>query len=164
MGGTVGGLLQADALKSEAEFSAGQLEFNAKLLEAQKRDVKRRAGKDEFRRSQEIRSMLGSQRVSLAAQGIEIDSGVAFEIQEDTRETGRQDIMAIRNNAWREAWGLDVQAMDLRNQAIIGQASADIRGRASIIGGAFGDATTFGLGSTSPFRRTQRKPSASITG
>lgn len=108
---------QADAQKREAERDAKQMEFNANLLEFKKKDLKKIEKSDIQRREDQVNQMLGGQKLSLAAQGIDVDSEVAGVIEDEERRIGREDVQAIKNNAWREAQGLELEQFNLRSNA-----------------------------------------------
>lgn len=126
---------QADAMKSQAAFQAQQSRFNAEVLEVQREELLAQAQEDQTEMAKQIQGMLGSQRVALAAQGIDVDSDVALQIQEETREVGRQDLMALKNNAWRKAWGIEVEQMNLRQSATMGVIGAQMGASATLATG-----------------------------
>lgn len=108
---------QSDAIKMQGEFDAQQAKFNVQSLEVRKNELLAKAEEDQTDMAKQVQQMLGIQKVSLAAQGIEVDTGTAEQIQAETKEIGRKDIMRIKNNAWREAWGMEVQQEQIETQA-----------------------------------------------
>lgn len=105
---------QSEAYRAQGAFQKTQSEINARLAEIQGKDTIERGEFAARTRKQETRSLTGSQRAALAAQGIDVDVGTAADIQADTQVIGAKDEMMIRNNAWREAWGLRVEAANSR--------------------------------------------------
>lgn len=89
---------------------------NARIAEMQAVDAIARGRESERRFRQDVSGLVGAERAALAAQGIEVDTGDALQIQEDTAALGELDALTIRNNAAREAWGYRVQAADYRAQ------------------------------------------------
>lgn len=128
---------QADAQRAQADFQADQARANAKLLDLQREEVFKQGEEDVRIRQQQIRGMLGTQSAMMAAQGISIDSEVVDNLAADTKQVGIEDAQAIRNNAWREAWGLEVESNNLRETAKFtkraGETSAN---NTMLIGGA----------------------------
>lgn len=53
--------------------------------------------------------LIGSQRASFAAQGLDVSFGSPAEIMQETEDIGEADIAQIRENAMREAMGLRSQ-------------------------------------------------------
>jgi hypothetical protein len=111
------GINQASAIEARAQFEQTQLELQARMAEFQAEDVLRRGEKEADLFARQARQVAGTQRVGLAAQGIRIDEGTAAEIQEETAEIAAQQMLTIRNNAWRQAWGLEANAASNRFQA-----------------------------------------------
>jgi len=58
------------------------------------------------------KKLIGSQRAAIAAQGIRADIGSAADIQQEAQDIGELDVLAIRNNAAREAYGYKVKAIE----------------------------------------------------
>lgn len=126
---------EAEAIKSQGRFNANQLEFNARLAEMDRADELKR-GKDEQKFIKKRGAqMIGSQRAALAAQGIEIDSGTAALIQEETAEQVELESLTAGNNAWRRAWGLEVEALGARTSAAFTRESSRNRARNTLITG-----------------------------
>ena len=101
---------QSSAQQTQAEYQRQQYETNARLAEMSSKDAIKRGDEDAAKYKSKIKQTIGAQRAAMAAQGIEVDSGSALEIQEDTAAIGAEDMVTIKNNAWREAWGYRVQA------------------------------------------------------
>jgi hypothetical protein len=107
---------QAEAQKLQGDYAKSRFDTNARLAEMQGEDAIRRGDKEADQRIRQVSQVKGSQRVALAAQGIDIDSGSAAQVQGDTAKQGAEDVATIRGNAWREAWGYRAQAQDMRGQ------------------------------------------------
>jgi len=106
-------------LGARAQYSAGKAnqqiaEGNARLSEEQAADAFARGEEDVRRLEVKSRGLIGSQRARLAAQGLDIESGSALDIQADTAYMTEMDKMTIRTNAAREAWGYKAQAANYR--------------------------------------------------
>jgi hypothetical protein len=117
---------QAQARRAQGDYESKMYELNSRLASLQAEDALRRGGKEAAAHKQKVKQMIGTQRVNLAAQGIEIDEGTALQIQEEAAYMGEIDAMTIKNNAWREAWGYRVQGSQLMAQSQI----SGIAGRA----------------------------------
>lgn len=87
---------------------------NGELAEAQAEDALVRGEQDATRRRIKTESQIGSQRARLAAQGVDVNVGSAAEVQAETAALSELDVVTIRNNAAREAWGYRTQASDYR--------------------------------------------------
>lgn len=102
---------QSQAIKSQAGFEKGQAEFNSHLADLNAAGAKVRGEKLYSQYNKKVKQTIGSQRAAYAAQGIDVTSGSAHEVQTDTRRVGDLDLMTIKNNAWQEAWGYKTQAL-----------------------------------------------------
>ena len=116
--------LQANAIRAQADWEARAAEFNADNIALQRKEVGKIASEEITDRQREVRAMLGMQKAQLAASGIDLGSELAGDIESDTRQIGQEDVFAIENNAWRQAWGLKLQESEARTRARTGRASA----------------------------------------
>ena len=133
---------QASAMKRQAEFEARQLEFNSQLVQIQKREILDQAETDVQRRQSEVKKMLGSQKVSLAAQGVDVSSDVAQDIEREERRVGVEDVQTIKNNAWREAMGLEIKSQDLKTQAKFTRLAGKEGARSTLVTGGLNAASS----------------------
>lgn len=126
---------QAEATKQAGAFNAKQMEMNARLSDLQADDSIRRGDNEAAQVKKQAKQMVGSQRAALAAQGIEVDSGTAADIQADTQDMGEIDAMTVKNNAWREAWGFKQQALNSSGQAMMTRAESANKARNTLLTG-----------------------------
>lgn len=123
--GTIGSAEQeAQARRYQGDFQKLQNESNARIAEVQAEDALARGDENVQRFKEQINQLLGKQRAALAASGVELGSGSAFQIQEDTMRRADLDALQIKNNAAREAWGFRVQATNFQTAGSIAQTSA----------------------------------------
>jgi hypothetical protein len=116
-------IANANAASEQAKYQAAvarnnQIIANNAALEAEE------AGKArEFQARQAARKLEGRQRAVLAGNGVEVNTGSALDITEDTAAQGELDALNIRSQAEREAIGY-------RNQGNAFGADAMMRDRA----------------------------------
>lgn len=137
----VGGMMGAQNAKQEGAFNAGMLKRNAELKEQTAQETLF-AG-DTSADWQRVRTgqAVGTQRAVQAANGIDVNSGSAAQLQDDTAMIGELDALTIQNNAAREAYGHRIQADQDRMNAVQTVTNAGNKATGSIlggIGGAFG--------------------------
>ena len=84
------------------------------------------------------RLMIGTQRATLAANGVDLQFGSPLDILGDTAMFGAIDEQRIQANAAREAWGYRTEAMNYRAQG----AMASYNGNASAMGSYLGAAAS----------------------
>jgi hypothetical protein len=125
----------AEAAKAQGAYQKRQAELNAGMGEFQAEEAIRRGDEDAKAMGKKTKQVIGSQRAALAAQGIEVDSGTAAEIQADTAAIGAVDAQTIKNNAWREAWGFRAQATVTRGQGNMALMAANNQAKSTLITG-----------------------------
>lgn len=143
---------QSEALKMQGEFQRQQADFNARIAETQAEDAIRRGDIEASRYRTQVQRTAGAQRVGLAAQGIDIASGTAADIQEETQIIGQQDIMTIRNNAWREAWGYRMEAQNQRASGAMASRARQFEARNTLLTGGI-QAANYGYQGYKDYRR-----------
>lgn len=141
---------QSKALEAQGQFQQKSYDFNSKLADLQATDALKRGETDATNYKKGIVKTIGAQRASMAAQGIELDSGSALEIQQDTAHIGEQDAMTIRNNAAREAWGYKVQALDYTTKGQFAASSSQFQASSTMLTGNL-EALGYGLKGASYF-------------
>jgi hypothetical protein len=127
--------VQAEAQKAQTRSAISSLQEQQMFAERQAQDVIRRGQKAESQQRTQTRKLIGSQRAALAAQGIDIQAGSAFEIQSETQALGALDASTIRNNAARGALDLRLQLGTLRTQEELTRLTGRARRRATLITG-----------------------------
>lgn len=101
---------QARSLQAQGRGAQELANAEAGFLDAQAGDAIERGQQEEQRHRSAVSKLKGSQRARLAAQGIDINSGSAADLQMETEILGEIDARTIRSNARREAWGFTTQA------------------------------------------------------
>jgi hypothetical protein len=114
--GLAGSAMQSDALRRQGDYARQQGDANARLSDLQALESYRKGSKEAANIKQKAGQVLSSQRAALAAQGLDLGSGTAADVQQDTQELSTLDAEVARNNAWREAWGFKAKALDQRTQ------------------------------------------------
>ncbi len=138
--GVVSGVQQANAAKAQMNYQADVNKRNAKIAQANA-DMKRQEGIEESR-LQKIRNLqkVGAQQAAMAANGIDVSSGTALDVVEDTAAMGELDALTTRYNAETQAQAYERQANNLTNQAnmdIISGQNAYKSGITGTIGSGF---------------------------
>ena len=105
-----GGMLDAEAYRTQSDFQKRQFEFSQKVADLQAKDAIKRGELQAKRVREAGKKIVGAQRAALAAQGIELDSGTALDIQEETAAFTEMDALTVKMNAYREAWGYKIES------------------------------------------------------
>lgn len=123
--GAIGSFYSSKAQISALEFQADMAEINARIAERGAQSVldqgQRQIGQLTLRAGQ----LKSSQRAAMAANGIDLGTGNAAEIQASTDIMKEIDKNTIEANAVRSAWGYRTQATSLVNEAVVKRGTAD---------------------------------------
>lgn len=115
---------KAGKLDQEAANSAARVyDWNARVADLQAEDAIDRGRYEEDRFRSQIDQFIGTQRATQAASGTDVNFGSNVDVQADTAYLGELDALAIRTNAYREAWGYRVEGIDNRARAMIARKS-----------------------------------------
>lgn len=136
-----GSLLQAQSTKQSGEYQSDLLKDNAAYKKKAADETIFAGDTSADWQRQRTKQAIGTQRTAFAGNGIDVNSGSAAQLQDETAMLGELDALTIQNNAAREAFGYRVQsAQDISNaKQVKRNASASATG--SILGGlgsAFG--------------------------
>ena len=115
--GVVSSVQQGTAQQAQYNYQAEVARNNAKIAQANA-DQQRQEGIEESR-LQRIKTLqaIGKQQTAMAANGIDISSGTALDIIEDTSAMGELDALTTRYNSETQAIAYEQQANNFTNQA-----------------------------------------------
>lgn len=116
--GAAGTIYSALAMDAASVYNSTMAEYNAKQLDAMASEVIARGEEEATRVGESGRQFLGEQRAAMAAQGIDISTGTAVDLQIDTIRRNAEDLSRVRANAAREALGIRTQASSTRAQSV----------------------------------------------
>lgn len=119
------GKTQAKAQKSQLEFQADMNRINARMAERSAQSVLYQGQQQVGALTLRSGKVKSSQRVAMAANGIDLGEGNAVEVQATTDLMTEIDKNTIEANAVRSAWGYRTQGVNYSNQALITTVSAD---------------------------------------
>lgn len=123
---------QAD--KNAYEYQAAISRNNAAYDEFARADAIRRGQREAGNSRLKYAALKGSQRARLAANGVDVNSGSASNILQDTQYFSDVDAATTQDNAIRQAWGFEVQKTnDLANGELLqGRANAEVPWKAAV--------------------------------
>lgn len=125
----VGAVQQSNAQSAQAKYYAGVARNNEILAKRAADDARERGRIDELNQRIKTSQLVGRQRASLAANGVDVGTGSAIDLIEDTFKIGETDALTIRANAERDASAYLAQASGFRGEAGLYDASRrNIRG------------------------------------
>jgi hypothetical protein len=129
-GKVAGGLAEKQAEKQNARDAR----LNAKLTRMQAMDVLAQAEQNVGDIKDNGKAFASGQLASMAAQGVDVSSGVTQDILTDTGTKVAEDARRTYATARKEAWGLSIQAQQYDTQA----KRAEKRARYALVNGVLG--------------------------
>lgn len=139
-----------DANNKNAEYQSEQAAEDAKAQRNQADQAKQIGNIDEERRLRQVRQMVGAQRAAAAANGLDPNEGTPLDLQTQTAGIGAEDAMTLRLNAMRQAWGLEVGAVNSMNYGAAAKVNAKNQNTGTLL---------TGLGQAANAYSAYRKPS-----
>ncbi len=130
-----GGIAEAGAIRAEAEYRQRIAEVNVSLSNLQAEDALARGQEAVALERQRTKQLIGEQRVAAAAQGIDPGFGSPVELRLGTADVGASNIMKLRTNAFRQAFGFRVEAAEQRAAGRFAKISGRFAARTSLITG-----------------------------
>lgn len=118
----VAAMAAATAMESIGVYQQASMEKytakqNARIASAQAADAIARGDDEAAKVRREALDMQSTQRASYAGQGVDVGTGTAAHVQQQTEYFGEWDAATVRNNARKESWALRSQAENFRAQA-----------------------------------------------
>jgi hypothetical protein len=114
----------AQSSKLALEGQADIADINARMLESTAQSTLLTGQREEQKSRIATANLKGTQRASLAANGVDLGEGSALNIQTTTDVMGEIDAQTIAANAVRGAWGYRTQAVNETNKGRSARASA----------------------------------------
>lgn len=142
----VGGVAKGIGDKVAADARANALDRNAIIAEDAASQALQKGEEDVGRVQMQGASLQGAQRAGYGSSGSDVNLGSAARTQEDTAMLTVMDKQTVRNNAQREAWGLQKQASNMREDADSSRTAGWLALGGDIIGGASNAALIYGAG------------------
>lgn len=112
----VGTVAQGYAAKQQGEYENDVAKYNARQMENEATRTRNKGVEEENKLRERTAQLSSKQRTQLAAAGVNLDVGSAFDIQEDTRILGEADALRVRSNFQDQAQSIDDQASITRSQ------------------------------------------------
>lgn len=107
----------ANAASDAANFKAQQLQLNSEAASMQAESTIAAGNEEASMVSKKVGQTIGQARASAASQGVVADTGSAADVQKSSQVEGAIAEHTIRSNAWRQAWGLKVEASNDLSEA-----------------------------------------------
>lgn len=122
--GAVGGFYSAKMTKNQLAFEADMARINARIAELGARSALDRGQKEVAGLTLQAGQLKSRQRAAMAANGIDLGTGSAAEVQASTDIMKEIDKNTIEANAVRSAWGYRTEAANYQSAAMMKEGSA----------------------------------------
>lgn len=103
-------VMQMQAAGAQGKYETGRASYNARVAENAAQDTITAGVEAENVKRTETAQLLAKQRAQLGASGVDIGSGSALQLQEDTITLGEADALRIRGTAEAKAQALKTQS------------------------------------------------------
>lgn len=97
-------------------YNKGIAEYNARVAENEAQEIRTAGVEEENIQRRKTAELLSKQRAQLGASGVELGTGSALQLQEDTVTLGEADALRIRSNFEAKAKSLETGAMLTRGK------------------------------------------------
>lgn len=121
---------------SQGRFQKGVAEYNARVAENEAQETRRVGVEEENIQRRKTAELLSKQRTQLGASGIELGTGSALKLQEETVTLGEADALRIRSNFESRATALETSADLTLQQGAFAESSGVMGAGGTILGGA----------------------------
>lgn len=118
-------IASANAQKDAYAYQAKVADINAQLAEVSAEQELAKGRQQQMQLQTATENLKGSQRASMAANGIVLGEGTAKNIIDSTDFMAEQDLATIRANAARAAFGYRTQGLNYQAQAGASRAAGD---------------------------------------
>ena len=130
---------QAD---DQADYQEGVGEYNARVEENQAQRVANKGVQEENIHREKVARMASSQKAQFAAAGVDVGSGSALDIQQETKEFGNIDALRIRESFQDQSTSLIEQSSLTRHDAGAQSQLTRSRGKSALTGSLLSAAAT----------------------
>lgn len=136
------GFTQARMFRDQARFNKRIADMNAKWAEHDAWEAEKYGFTESARYQSLIDKTVSEQRAIMASKNIDVSTGTAKELQEETKLIGYLNQLDIQNRASLQARGLKNEAGNLRLGGRLGIAQAEAQAGSAILQGIAGAGTT----------------------
>lgn len=138
---TVGATLASAGISAASAIQQGKAaeavaRNNAQMAEYSAQDAQRRGEEEALAVQRKGASLKSSQRVALAAKGLDLGYGTAADLQDQTDFFTQSDVATTRSNAAREAWAMRAQGQNALAEGRAAKKNSQLQAAGSLLGGA----------------------------
>jgi hypothetical protein len=133
--------IAAAGMQAHSQIQAGRAanraaKYNAKVAMHAAWDERKRSEQEVQDRYRQRSILQGQQRAAVGGSGIAIESSTVGGVLESTAMLAELDVLRIKSNAERKAWGLETKAEQSLYEGRAAQRSGQLQGAGSLLSGA----------------------------
>lgn len=132
----------ANQSHQQGKYQAGVAEYNASLAENEAQQIQAKSAEEENTQRRKTAELLSKQRAQLGASNVDLSSGSALQLQEDTEVLGEADALRIRSNYDNQVASSLAEADLSRSDGAFAESAANSAVAGSILGGISGVASS----------------------
>lgn len=148
--GAYSAISSADAAQKQADYQGQVAANNATIADQNAKSAVAAGNAQAEQQRMKTNAIIGAQVAGQASSGLDTGSGSPLDVRTSTKELGELDVLTIRNNAARQAYGYQSQSTSFAAQAGLDRATGanaatagQIGAVSSILGGASSLGTKF---------------------
>lgn len=126
---------ESAATRAQGSYESSIANANAAIAGVQSRQALEAGDIEASRQNLKTQAIVGSERASQGASGIDVNSGSSALVRLGTMNVGTIDELTIRNNAARQAWGYQTEAIQDTYQGKFAQLTAKAKSFQGILSG-----------------------------
>lgn len=123
------------AQRAEGRFAKQAFKDEAAMTELQAKDVSANAEREAALRGLRTRDIIAAQRAAAAGNGVDVGSASVSALGADEAMYGAMDVETLKNNAWRQVFGLESEATNLRRSGKNAKNNANANARMTAVSG-----------------------------
>ena len=135
IGAITNAISQSSAEKAQGAYESSIAGANAEIAGVQERQALETGDIQASRENLKTQQTVGAERAAQGASGVDVASGSSALVRTGTEGIGAQDELTIRNNAARQAWGYQTQAIQDTYQGKFAQLTATAQSTQSLLTG-----------------------------
>lgn len=126
---------QSRAFKAQGDYEAGLARTNSAIASLQSKQTLEAGDAEASRKNMQTQQQVGAERAAQGASGVDVASGSSALVRNATASVGAIDELTIRNNAARQAWGYQTEAIQDTYKGQFAQLTAKAQSQQSLLTG-----------------------------
>lgn len=131
----VGTIQQVGAIKAQSSYAETIARTNAAMGKLKAFQAIEAGDVASARKASEVRQTVGSLKATQGGSGVDVNVGSPAATRSDIEKAGAIDVLTIKNNATRAAWGYETQSIEDTFQGQMTRLTGNVKAQQSIASG-----------------------------